>query len=177
MRFLTFVSLVFFLFAGCSPKAVPISSSKSDHIFWLSQLRDSVQKNSYRIMLDRDKFNISGIWIVKHIDGAWRGTIVNEFGLKMFDFTCTANTCELKNVMAMMDKWYIRKTVARDVQFMLEIDNQEYKTGKKAVRSRNNDTLTIVYKNQIIFQRYASGEMVMHNRKRDLTYSFKKMEE
>ena len=176
MRFLLFISLAFGLLAGCSPKVVPASNSKSDLYFWLPQLRDSTQKNSYHVALSKDKATISGIWIVKRIDQSWRGTMVNEFGLKMFDFTCTANACELKNAVAMMNKWYIKKTIAGDVQFILEVDNPIYKTGQAARRSWSNDTLTIAYKNEKILQRLASGEMVMYNKKRNLTYSFKKMD-
>jgi len=127
--------------------------------------------------ISKDNVNISGIWIVKLIDESWRGTMVNEFGLKMLDFTCTAKACKLLNVVAIMDKWYIKKTIARDVQFMLEIDNPAYKAGRKADRRMINDTLTISYKREKLLQRFATGEMVMHNRKRNLTYSFKKIDE
>jgi hypothetical protein len=112
---------------------------------------------------------------VKYVDNSWRGAMVNEFGLKMFDFTCTASKCELINVMAMMNVWYIKKTIARDVQFMLEIDNPAYKAGQKAERRQNNNTLTITRKKGKIIQRFATGEMTMHNRKHNLTYSFKKI--
>jgi len=176
MRFLIFVSLILGLLTGCSPKIVLVSNVKSDLHFWLPQLRDSIQKNDYRITISTDKFNISGIWVVKQMDDSWRGIMMNEFGLKMFDFICTANKCELKNVAALANKWYIRKTIADDMQFILEIDNSTYKKGRTAHRSRNNDTLTIAKKNKML-QRFATGEMVLYNKKRNLTYAFKKMEE
>ena len=177
MRFLIFVSFAaLFLFTACSPKVAPISGNKPDIAFWLPQQRDSIQRNNYRMMLNKDDINVSGIWIVKRVDETWSGTMVNEFGFKIFDFSCTANTCELKNMVAMMDKWYIKKTIANDVQFLLEIDHPAYKPGQKAARNRNNDTLTITYGKKSL-QRFATGEMVMRNRKRNLTYSFIKMEE
>ena len=175
MRFLLSVSIVFCLIAGCSPKVAPTGSRNSDIHFWQPQLRDSVQLNKYRMAISKDNMNISGIWIVKYVDDSWRGTMVNEFGLKMFDFTSTASACKLINVVAIIDKWHIKKTIARDVQFMLEIDHQAFKAGQKADRRRSNDTLTISYKNKML-QRFTTGEMMMHNKKHNLMYSFKKMD-
>jgi len=177
MRFLIFVSLAAHcLFTACSPKVAPISGNKPDITFWLPQQRDSIQRNNYRIIIDTDNINISGFWIVKRVDETWSGTMINEFGFKMFDFTCTAKKCKLLNVVAIMDKWYIKKTIAGDVQFMLEIDNPEYKTGRKTDRQHINDSLTISYKKEKMLQRFVTGEMTMHNRKHNLKYSFKKME-
>ena len=173
MRFLLSVSLILFLFTACLPI---VASPQPDTNFWLPQLRDSVQKNSYRISINRNNTNISGILMVKYIDGSWLGTLVNEFGLKVFDFSCNAKKCELKNVFTMIDKRYIKKTISNDIQFMLEIDNPEYKTGRAASKIMNNDTLTVLYKKEIVLQRFETGEMIMNNKKRKLMYSFKKME-
>ena len=175
MRFLLFVNLVFYLLVGCFPDTVLAKSHQPDPHFWLPQLRDSVQKNSYRIVLSTDKVSISGIWIVKYVDESWRGTLINEFGMKMFDFICTPRGCELKNVVVMVNKWYIKKTIAEDVLFMLEVDHPNCKMGRAASRSQSSDTLTVTYKKKKMLQRFASGEMVMYNKKRNLTYSFKKM--
>ena len=177
MRFLLFVSLFLGLLTGCSHKIAPANHVKSatPH-FWLPQLRDSLQKNDYRITMNTDKMNITGIWVVRFMDNSWRGIMMNEFGLKMFDFICTANKCELKNVVVLADKWYIRKTIADDVQFMLEIDHPNYKKNRKIHRSLNNDTLNITHKNKML-QRFPNGEMAMYHQKRNLTYTFKKMEE
>ncbi len=111
------------------------------------------------------------------MDGMWKGALINEFGLKMFDFTCTADKCQLINVVAMIDKWYIKKTIAGDVQFMLEIDNPAYKIGKKLNRYWNNDTLTVAYKKDKEFCRLPTNELIMNNKKRNITYSLKRMEE
>ena len=176
MRFLLFISLVLVGLTSCSPKTAPTSNVHSNLPFWLPQLRDDVQKNDYRITIYFGDANLSGIWVVRQIEQSWRGIMMNEFGLKMFDFICTANQCELKNVVALANKWYIRKTIANDLQFILEIDNPAYKKGRKAYRNSDNDTLTITHKNQVL-QRFPNGEMVMRNNKRNLTYTFKKMED
>ena len=175
MRFLRFISYCLFLglLTSCSPKIATVSNIDMQH-FWTPQLRDDTQKNDYRITISTDKFNIGGIWVVRQIDNSWRGIIMNEFGLKMFDFICTAKKCELKNVFAAANKWYIRKTIAEDIQFILEIDNPAFKKGRIAKRILDSDALTITHKNKIL-QRFPNGEMVMKNEKRNLTYSFRKI--
>ena len=190
MRFLIFVSILF-----CQMSDIRLSDTRlsdfrqsdvlssevgyrisenrtSENHFWLPQLRDSVQMNRYRIAMSKDNMNISGIWVVMNVDGEWRGTMVNEFGMKMFDFTCNAKNCKLLNVVSVINKWHIRRTIANDLQFILEIDNPAYKTGRRADRHMSDDILIISYKKNKMLQRFASGEMLMHNRKRNLTYSF-----
>jgi len=173
MKYLLFVSFALCLLAGCSHKVVPVSGHTPNIQFWQPHLRDSVQKNTYRIIFSTGKLSISGIWIIKYMDNSWRGAMLNEFQMKMFDFICTPCACELKNVVAMMDKWYIKKTIAEDLLFILEIDHPKCSMNGNSIMQ--NDTLTITYKKKTL-QRFASGEMVMHNKKRNLRYSFKKMD-
>jgi len=177
MRFLPFVSLALFLITSCSPKVALIGNQNSETIFWQPQLRDSVLINKYRMAMSRDKVNISGIWIVKLMEDSWRGALINEFGLKLFDFSCNADDCQLINVVKMMDKWYIKKTIAGDIQFLLEIDNPKFKPGKYAERRIRNDILSISYKKEKMLLQYTTGEIIMYNRKHKLKYSFKKIEE
>jgi len=173
MRFLQFVSL--FLLTVCNPKIAHAGDFVNPELnFWTSELRDSVQKNDYRITIVTDKFNISGIWVVRRIDNSWRGIMMNEFGLKIFDFICTEKKCELKNVVALADKWYIRKTIADDIQFILEIDNPDFKKALTTQKNLDNNSLTITGKNNML-QRFSNGDMVMLNKKRGLKYVFNKI--
>ena len=174
MKFLQFVSISLFLglLTSCSQKIAPVSNIMPTQYFWTPELRNDEQKNDYRITISTDKFNISGIWVVRQIDNSWRGIIMNEFGLNMFEFICTARKCELKNVFAAANKWYIRKTIAEDIQFILEIDNPSFEKGRIAQRNFDNDTLVITHKNKVLY-RFPDDEMVMKNKKRNLTYSFR----
>ncbi len=176
MKYLLSVSLCLCLFAACSTSTKVLQQEVPAIPFWNEQLRDSVQKNSYRITIEVAKVNISGIWIVKKVDGMWKGTLINEFGLKMFDFTCTAEKCQLINVVTMIDKWYIKRTLAGDVQFMLEIDNSAYKAGRQANRYWETDTLVVAYEKDKEFRRLPTNELVMRNEKRNITYSLKRIE-
>ncbi len=176
MKYLRYSSLLLCLLAACSaPKAVQKEAAFLP--FWNSQLLDTVEKNSFRITVEVSNANISGILITKRLDGIWKGTLVNEFGLKMFDFTCTPRKCELIHVVPMMNKWYIKKTIAGDVQFMLEIDNPAYKAGKEATRYREDDAFVVDWKGKKEFRCFPNQELVMKNKKRNITYTLKKMDD
>jgi hypothetical protein len=66
------------------------------------------------------KASITGIMIVKHTCGEWRGSLVNEFGVKAFDFIVGEEKCRLLNVIPFLDKWYIRRILARDLILLCE---------------------------------------------------------
>ena len=63
---------------------------------------------------------VSGICIVKRNGDEIVGSLVNEFGIKMMDFTCDIGCRRIRcrNVIKMMDKWYIRKVIKSDLRFL-----------------------------------------------------------
>jgi len=177
MRYLIFVSLFFALLVACS-SSKNISSGKADSIpFWTSGLMDSTKKNDFRLLLTTPQANITGIFIVKQVNGEWRGTIINEFGIKILDFVSTPKKCTLLNVISFIDKWYIKKTMASDIRFIMEIDNPNYTVGIKANRQLVGDTLVVSYKKEKEIRRFPNEEVQYKNNKRALTYSLKKMYE
>jgi hypothetical protein len=52
-------------------------------------------------------------------DGAIVGTLVSEMGMKAFDFTFANGKATVFNVIAPLDKWYIRKVLRGDFAFIL----------------------------------------------------------
>jgi hypothetical protein len=62
--------------------------------------------------------NLSGILAVKRFGEEWRGSLVNEFGLKAFDFAVKKRRCRLLNTFALLNKWYIRKAIEGDLSFL-----------------------------------------------------------
>jgi hypothetical protein len=152
-----------------------VSEEASVIPFWTPELMDSVEKNDFRMLFSTPKADITAICIVKQMDGAWKGTIINEFGLKVLDFVSTPQSCKLVNVIPFLDKWYIRKTVASDIQFMMEIDNPSYGIGAQSNRFFIQDTLVVTYKKEKDLRRFPDGEILYKNYKRELTYSLKKI--
>jgi len=145
--------------------------------FWTPELIDSVKRNDFRMVLSTPKATITGIYIVKQMDGEWKGTIINEFGLKVLDFVSTPKSCTLVNVIPFLDKKYIKKVIASDIQFIMEIDSPTYAIGNQSSRFFIQDTLVITYKKEKELQRFPDGGIKYKNHKRELTYSFKKIYE
>jgi len=175
MRYLIFVSLVLGLLAACSSHK-KMTISKADVIpFWTTELMDSVKKNDFRMTLSTPKATITGICIVKHVDGTWRGTIINEFGLKVLDFVSHPKECKLLNVIPFLDKWYIKKVMASDIRFMMDVDNPDYRFGVEANRYWDNDTLVVNYKKEKELRRFPDGEVQYKNQKRELVYLLRKI--
>jgi len=175
MKNLLFVSFFCGLFAACSSSKTITFEGSVFEPFWTSELMDSVKKNDFRLLIATPKADITGICIVKQVNGEWKGAVINEFGLKVFDFASTHRNCELLNVIPFLNKRYIKKTIAADLQFILEIDNPLYPIGTQADRYWNQDTLIVRYKHEKELQRYPNGEVKYTNSKRNLTYSLTKI--
>ena len=82
------------------------------------------EKRSYAATMEFRGAAVSGICIVKHCGSEVAGSMVNEFGVKMLDFVYTLRNgkIECRNVIKMMDKWYIRKVVKADLKFLFTHD-------------------------------------------------------
>ena len=52
-------------------------------------------------------------------DGGIVGTVVNEFGVKAFDFTYAGGKAKILNVVGPLNKWYIKKVLRGDFSFIL----------------------------------------------------------
>ena len=178
MRYLLFVSSLFCLFISCSSTKQIVSKTEDSIIpFWTTELLDNVKRNDFRMILSSSKTNISGIYVVKQVNREWRGSIINEFGIKALDFISTSKESNLQNVIPFLNKWYIKKVIASDIQFIMEIDNPDYSKGIQSQRYFISDTLTVNFRNKKELQRLPDGEIKYKNHKYALTYSLKKIYE
>lgn len=92
-------------------------------------------------------------------DGNTVGTIVNEFGVKAFDFTFDGNKAKVLNVMGPLNKWYIRKVLRKDFSFLL----RHLPAGKDATEG----------KRQLTFS--PNGDISLVNGKFNISYTFTPM--
>ncbi len=153
------ISLCLLLFVSCA-------SHKSAVTLPTQKLFDTTNVSRYRVLIKNGQAEISGIMLIKYIDNEWRGSIVNEFGVKAFDFIAPPGKCKLQSVMPFLDKWYIRKTVEGDFAFLL----WDVPAGKTA----KGKTITFSSYNQDApFQK----GFVLKNEKRKIEYSFNYIEE
>ena len=174
MIFLLLSSIFVCLFTSCSLSQTLVTKDDIFIPFWTSELMDSTKINDFQIIISTPKADITGICILKQINGEWKGTVINEFGLKAFDFVSTPEKCELINVLPFIDKWYIKKVIASDIQFIMEIDNTTYSIGTKSNRQLSQNTLIVTFKKGKELQRLPGGEIKYFNYKYNLIYSLKR---
>ena len=79
----------------------------------------SVSRMSVEISFE--KGGITGVCLLRKAEQTVSGTIMNEFGIKVFDFVYYPQRDKLRlfNVIEMLDKWYIRRVVRRDLKQVL----------------------------------------------------------
>ena len=167
------------LIACSSPAAVtkqPEGSTLSDFVVWTPDLRSDELKNSYQFLLKTPKNSVTGICVLKKMDAEWRGTLINEMGVKVFDFIVTDKKCELLNVISMMDKWYIKKTVAADLYFLFNADNPNVPFQKRTKRFERQGINVVSYaKKQILVQ--PDDAVLLVNGAHRLLYELRKIHE
>lgn len=61
---------------------------------------------------------MTGICITRQTERGLVGTVINEFGLHFFDFTCQDNRVKVSNVFPAMNKWYIRRVLRSDLRLL-----------------------------------------------------------
>ncbi len=79
---------------------------------------DGDESTRYTVAITFKTASFSGICVVKNIGTQIAGTIVNEFGIRAFDFTMSQDRRRVKllTVMKPLDKCLIRKAIAQDLK-------------------------------------------------------------
>ena len=86
-------------------------------------LSDSIGcKTRYATTIELSKGYLSGITIMVREADVYHGVLFNEFGITALEFTYQPQTkkVELIEVIAMLDKWYIRRVLKSDLQHVME---------------------------------------------------------
>jgi hypothetical protein len=123
------------------------------------ELLDKGKTSRYHVLIQVNQLEITGILLLKYTANEWRGSLVNEFGIKAFDLTATKGKCRLQHLLPLLDKWYIRRTIASDLAFLLWNAGQGKPCKGKSLEQLPN------------------GAFVLKNEKRHITYLFQPVEE
>ena len=80
-------------------------------------------------------------------------SVINEFGIKAFDavYTGEKDRVKLENVIPPLNRWYVRKVIAKDMSFL-------FNPGKKLSRRRS-------------LSREADGSIVLSNKRFNIVYN------
>lgn len=99
------------------------------------------ERAKYAAYIEMPKGYVSGICVLLQEDGLIKGSLFNEFGITALDFTYNPQRDKIKlhSVMKMMDKWYIRKVLKKDLR-------QVMKTLKEGQTEYTNQRRHIVYR-------------------------------
>ncbi|MDR2449733.1 MAG: hypothetical protein LBD52_07225 [Prevotellaceae bacterium] len=119
-----------------------------------SQFLDKGETSRYQLLIKANQSEITGIMLLKYMAGEWRGSLINEFGVKVFDLTATGGKCRLQHILPLLDKWHIRRTIASDFAFLLWNAGQGTPGKGKSI------------------EQLPDGAFLLKNEKRHITYLF-----
>lgn len=82
--------------------------------------------------------SLSGVCLIRMSGADGVMSVMNEFGIKAFDavYTAKKDKVKLRNVVGMLDKWYIRKVIAKDMSYLF---NPKKKISKRRAMEHEAD--------------------------------------
>ena len=169
--------LCLLLLTGCAATRSVQQPEASAAQVWTPAMRSAEEKNTYRVRLQAAGNDLTGICVVKRVGDEWRGSLVNEFGSKAFDFVTTARRGTLLHVFPMMDRWYIRRTIAADLHFLFEVDNAEAAFARRVERSERGDTIVAVSGRWRMTATPHDSTVTLINARRNIVYELRRMAE
>lgn len=104
-------------------------------------------KKEYTCVIQLRNNTLTGICVIKKEQEKYIGTFVNEFGIKGFDFMydVNKNRISLFNVIKFLNKWYIKRTLKKDLKFMIT-NRSNFKNKKREIAY--NDSSIVLTNNQ-----------------------------
>ncbi|MDL2252000.1 hypothetical protein LJC12_04035 [Odoribacter sp. OttesenSCG-928-J03] len=125
-KFLILSSLYFFVCSvfGASNELNPFFVFNEDN------------RAEYALSMHFNEAEITGICIVKKQEESIVGSVINEFGIKAFDFRYDRKSkkISLLNVISFMDKWYIKKVIKSDWKYLLSYPDVKRHKKRKITR-------------------------------------------
>ena len=89
---------------------------------------DEGERVKYNAYIEMSRAYISGVCILMKEGDMIKGSLFNEFGITALDFTYDPKRQKVKlhTVIKMMDKWYIRRVIRKDMaQLMICLQKGE----------------------------------------------------
>ena len=102
-------------------------------------------RQQYGVSITARGAEITGVCIVKTDAEGSRGAIVNEFGIHALDFMVSADRRKVKllNVIAMMDRWYVRRVVKKDLRTLFNATADGEQASGRTVTVEPDGTVTL----------------------------------
>lgn len=102
-------------------------------------------RQEYSVAITARGAEITGVCIVKTDAEGSRGAIVNEFGIHALDFMVSADRRKVKllNVIPMMDRWYVRRVVKKDLRTLFNATADGEQADGRTVTVEPDGTVTL----------------------------------
>lgn len=102
-------------------------------------------RQEYSVAIMARGAEITGVCVVKTDAEGSRGAIVNEFGIHALDFMVSADRrkVKLQNVLPMMDRWYVRRVVKKDLRVLFNATTDGEQAGGRTVTVEPDGTVTL----------------------------------
>lgn len=130
---------------GAAAQDYPLLLAGSDHARW-------------NFTLERGTLSLTGICLVRQTEDGLAGSVVNEFGIRAFDFTCRHDKVRVMNVLPQMNRWYIRRLLRADLRIL---------ASAKAVEPSKRHQL----------YSYLPDSLLLNNLKYHINYRFERIKE
>lgn len=80
----------------------------------------------YDVQIEMCRGGVTGVCLMQSDSLNFHANIINEFGVGMMSFTyySDADKVRLHSVFTKMDKWYIRRTLRRDLRHLIHVLNR-----------------------------------------------------
>lgn len=111
--------------------------------------------NKYTVSISFRGVLLTGLCIVRANSNEVVGSVINEFGIKAFDFIFSKDNgkTRLQNVIKMMNKWYVKKVISADLSTILRSNNSDKQMKRRTIIKDN-------------------GILTLNNNKYDISYKF-----
>lgn len=89
---------------------------------------------------------ITGTFIAKTTDDALYGSVVNDFGISVLDFSYSFSKDKVRmiNVVSFLNKWYVKRTIKADLKYCLHVVlNIPLKENGKYIVTNDGPTVTV----------------------------------
>lgn len=112
----------------------------------------------YKLCIKTNDQEFTSIFLLDKTNDSSIGTIINEFGFKIFDLKYKDGKLKISNVIRPLDKWYVRRALRKDFQFILS-------------RISQITPNSVIKKKRRIMKRY-DGIIEIKNLHLNITYTF-----
>lgn len=134
-----------------------------------SQNINNVNQKVYNVNIKVGMQKITGLVMMEfQTDRSIVGAIVNEFGIKVYDFYYSDGKTRIMNVIAPLNKWYVRKVLRKDLSFILAsfthdaeiLDPTKMNKVKRFIEMSNDGTLTLTNnRHKIVYTLYENSRV------------------